>query len=108
MKCYFTVTALNADSLSLVMPKGAVNDRAISTPKGTIPQHLVFCSRVTCLALICPCPEVSVATFYLICPLPCNPGANVNVTFDEGVSAIFSDRGTSKPLLRQTEVFRQV
>ncbi|XP_041803855.1 condensin-2 complex subunit D3 [Chelmon rostratus] len=38
-----------------VMPKGAVNDRAISTPKGV----------------------------------------TVNLTFDEGVSAIFSDRGTS-------------
>ncbi|GAA6228439.1 condensin-2 complex subunit D3 [Lates japonicus] len=38
-----------------VIPKGAVNDRAISTPKGV----------------------------------------NVNLTFDEGVSAIFSDRGTS-------------
>nr|XP_046258478.1 condensin-2 complex subunit D3 isoform X2 [Scatophagus argus] len=38
-----------------VMPKGAANDRAISTPKGV----------------------------------------NVNLTFDEGVSAIFSDRGTS-------------
>ncbi|XP_044070420.1 condensin-2 complex subunit D3 [Siniperca chuatsi] len=38
-----------------VMPKGAVNDRAISTPKGV----------------------------------------NVNLTFEEGVSAIFSDRGTS-------------
>ncbi|KAM3606346.1 uncharacterized protein V6R79_014771 [Siganus canaliculatus] len=38
-----------------VMPKGAVKDRAISTPKGT----------------------------------------GVNLTFDEGVSAIYSDRGTS-------------
>ncbi|XP_045927155.1 condensin-2 complex subunit D3 [Micropterus dolomieu] len=49
---------LQSKSLALertVMPKGAVNDRAISTPKGV----------------------------------------NVNLTFDEGVSAIFSDRGTS-------------
>ncbi|XP_008288507.1 condensin-2 complex subunit D3 [Stegastes partitus] len=38
-----------------VVPRGAVNDRAISTPKGV----------------------------------------NVNLTFDEGVSAIFSDHGTS-------------
>ncbi|KAK9541070.1 hypothetical protein VZT92_001145 [Zoarces viviparus] len=38
-----------------VMPKGVVNDRAISTPKGV----------------------------------------NINLTFDEGVSAIFSDRGIS-------------
>ncbi|XP_070772267.1 condensin-2 complex subunit D3 [Enoplosus armatus] len=45
-----------------VMPKGAVNDRAISTPKGV----------------------------------------NVNLTFDEGVSAIFGDRGTS--LLGETSV----
>lgn len=44
---YFTVTALCPDCLSSVtlfpvMPKGAVNDRAISTPKGTIPQYLIL------------------------------------------------------------------
>ncbi|XP_031160553.2 condensin-2 complex subunit D3 [Sander lucioperca] len=48
----------HAQSIALeqtVMPKGAMNDRAISTPKGV----------------------------------------NVNLTFEEGFSAIFSDRGTS-------------
>ncbi|KAL7383049.1 hypothetical protein ABVT39_003969 [Epinephelus coioides] len=45
-----------------VMPKGAVTDRAISTPKGV----------------------------------------NINLTFDEGLSAIFSDRGTS--LVGETSV----
>ncbi|XP_035518951.1 condensin-2 complex subunit D3 [Morone saxatilis] len=52
----------HSDSRNTVMTKGAVNDRAISTPKGF----------------------------------------NINLTFDEGVSAIFSDRGTS--LVGETSV----
>ena len=31
-----------------------------------------------------------------MCHLPFNPGVNVNLTFNEGISAIFSDRGTSE------------
>lgn len=44
-----------------------------------------------------------------ICPPPSNPDVNINLTFDEGLSAIFSDQGTSKtlwPLTQSHQEFR--
>lgn len=72
------------------MPKGSALDRAISTPKGTRPPLNEPCSQVDTYRRSC----LRTSTSPVLIPDPL--GVTVNLTFDEGLSAIFSDRGPSE------------
>lgn len=96
------------------MRKGVVDDRAFSTPAGTTsatrPTPHNWSSTHAFIHIIFPhqtelnAPPLSVLgrglCWNYFWPLsispPCHPGVNVNLTFDEGLSAIFSERGTSE------------